>query len=126
LLLAVALAALSGCLLISGEQTTLDLGDGGGNLLTTFVSAEGSEERTLEVGSPDAELQLIAVVEVDSGDLELTVLQPDGAVAFTVRARPATQVTRSGPVLADDAGRVRYRVRAQGASDGSYQIFVQP
>jgi hypothetical protein len=127
-LLAAALAAcaLSGCLLISGEATTLDVVDGGGNVLTSFVSAEGSEERTLDTGAPGAELQVIAVVEVKTGDLELAVLQPDGSVAFAVSARPATQITRSGAIRADDQGRVRYRVRAQGARDGTYQIFVQP
>lgn len=119
------LAALSGCLLISGEATTIDLVEGGGNVLTTFVSAEGGEERTLETGRPGAELQVIAVVEVDTGDLQLALLQPDGAVAFAVSARPAVQVTRSGTVRADDEGRVRYRVSATSARDGMYQLFVQ-
>jgi hypothetical protein len=117
---------LSGCILMSGEATTIDLQEGGGNLLTTFVSAEGAEERVIDVGTPGAELQVIAVVEVDSGDLELTVLQPDGEVSFALAARPAVQVTRSGAVTADAEGRVRYRVRAQGARDGSYQLFLQP
>lgn len=125
-LCALALCALTGCLLISGEQTTLDLADGGGNLLTTFVSAEGSEERTVETGSPDAEVQVIAVVELQSGDLELAVLQPDGAVAFAIGARPATQITRSATVRTDAEGRLHFRVQAQGARDGQYQIFVQP
>jgi hypothetical protein len=125
-LLWVLLSALTGCLLISGEQTTLDLADGGGNLLTTFVSAEGSEERVVETGRPDAELQVIAVVEVASGDLQLSLLQPDGAVAFAVGARPATQVTRSAGVRTDAEGRLRFRVQAQGARDGQYQLFVQP
>ena len=121
-----AVVALSGCLLISGESTTIDLLEGGGNVLTTFVSAEGDEERVLEVGTPGAEVQVIAVVEVEAGDLELALLQPDGALAFALAARPATQVTRSGSVRADAEGRVRYRVRAEGARDGSYQLFVQP
>ena len=69
---------------------------------------------------------MIAVVEVDSGDLELSLIEPDGALAFGLSARPATQVTRSGAVSADAEGLVRYRVRAQGARDGSYQLFVQP
>lgn len=117
---------LSGCLLISGEQTTLDLASEGGNVLTTFVSAEGNEVRSIDTGAPGAEFQVITVVEVDSGDLELALIQPDGAVAYAISARPATQVTRSGPVRADDEGRIRFRVAAQGARDGTYQIFVQP
>lgn len=125
---AVALAALAlaGCLLISGEQTTIDLAEAGGNVLTTFVSAEGAEERVVDTGLPDAEVQVIAVLEVGSGDLQVVLLQPDGAVAFAVAARPATQVTRSGPVRTDAEGRVRFRVEARSARDGTYQVFVQP
>lgn len=118
--------ALSGCLLISGEATTVDLQAGSGNLLTTFVGAEGREERTVEVGSPGAEVQVIAIVGVESGDLELAVVAPDGSVAFAVAARPDAQVTRSGSVLADETGSVRYTVSARGARNGSYQLFVQP
>lgn len=126
LLLVCAVAALSGCLLVSGEETALDLVEGGGNVLTTFVSAEGSEVRSFETGAPGAEVQVIAVVEVNSGDLQLALLQPDGGVAFAVSARPNTQVTRSGAVRADDEGRVRYRVAATAARDGTFQVFVQP
>jgi hypothetical protein len=124
-LLAALLAALAGCVLVSGEETTIDLVEGGGNVLTTFVSAEGAEVRSLETGAPGAELQVIAVVEVETGDLQLELIQPDGAVAFVVSARPNTQITRSGGVRADDEGRVRYRVSATGARDGAFQIFVQ-
>jgi hypothetical protein len=122
----VLVVSLSGCLLISGETTTIDLLEGGGNVLTSFVSAEGREERMIDVGVPNAELRVIAVVEVESGDLELALLQPDGSVAFALAARPATQVTRSGAVRADEAGLIRLRVRASGARDGTYQLFVQP
>lgn len=121
-----ALAALSGCLLISGEATTIDLAGGGGNVLTSFVSAEGSEQRTIDIGAPDVEVQVIAVVDVGSGDLQLSLLQPDGSVAFAVSARPGIQVTRSGAVRTDEDGRVHYRVGATGARDGTYQLFVQP
>jgi hypothetical protein len=126
LLPAFAAVALSGCLLISGEQTSLDLAEGGGNVLTTFVSAEGGEVRAIETGAPGAELQVIAVVEAVSGDLQLSLIDADGSVAFTVAARPAVQVTRSGGVRADEQGLVRYRVQAQGARDGMFQLFVQP
>lgn len=126
LLFALAVAALSGCMLVSGEETTLDLFAGGGNVLTTFVSAEGGEVRSFETNTPGAEVQVIAVVEVNSGDLQLSLLQPDGGVAFAVSARPNVQVTRSGTVRADEEGRVRYRVAATAARDGSFQVFVQP
>lgn len=126
MLLVIAVLALTGCILISGETTTVDLVAGGGNLSTTFVSAEGETERILELGQPDLELQVIAMVEVTSGDLELALLQPDGAVAFVVASRPDTQVTRSGWVRTDAAGRLRYRVSARGARDGAFQLFVAP
>lgn len=125
-LCALLVGGLSGCLLISGEATTIDLVEGGGNLLTTFVSAEGDEFRTVETGLPDAEVQVIAVVEVVSGDLQLAVVEPDGAVAFVVAARPATPVTRSGGVRTDANGRIRYRITAQDARDGVYQLLIQP
>lgn len=126
LLLILVALALTGCMLISGETTTIDLAAGGGNLSTTFVSAEGEAERVLELDQPALELQVIAMVEVASGDLELALLQPDGAVAFVVASRPDTQVTRSGWVRADAAGRLRYRVSARGARDGALQLFVAP
>lgn len=126
LLLALLALALAGCMLISGETTTVDLVAGSGNLSTTFVSAEGETERALELGQPELELQVIAMVAVASGDLELALLQPDGAVAFVVASRPDTQVTRSGRVRADAAGRLRYRVSARGARDGAVQLFVAP
>lgn len=126
LLLALLGLICSGCMLMSGQETTIDVADGTGNVLTRFVSAEGGEEALIDVGLPAAEVQVIAIVGVDSGDLELTLLQPDGAAAFTVASRPDTEVTRSGGVRTDEEGRLRYRVSARGARDGSYQIFVQP
>lgn len=117
---------LAGCLLISGEQTTIDLQVGAGNLSTTFVSAEGSEERTVQVSDGPSEIQVIALIAVESGDLQIDLLQPDGALAFAVAGRPDAQVTRSSQVRSDDSGRVRYRVTARGARNGAYQLFFQP
>lgn len=117
---------LAGCLLISGEQTTIDLQAGTGNLSTTFVSAEGSDERTVQVADGPVELQVIAIVAVESGDLQIDLLQPDGALAFAVAGRPDAQVTRSSQVRSDDSGLVRYRVAARGARNGAYQLFFQP
>ncbi|WP_254150850.1 hypothetical protein [Candidatus Chloroploca mongolica] len=122
----VALLLLTGCLLISGETTMIDLQDGSGNLLTTFVGAEGQQERTLDVGLPATELQVIVIVGVESGDLTLSLLQPEGSVVFAVAARPDLQVTRSGSVRTNERGQLRYTVNAAAARNGSYQIFVQP
>ncbi|PDW01258.1 hypothetical protein [Candidatus Chloroploca asiatica] len=123
---AIALLLLTGCLLISGETTMIDLQDGSGNLLTTFVGAEGQQERILDVGLPATELQVIVIVGVESGDLALSLLQPEGSVVFTVAARPDLQVTRSGSVRTNERGQLRYTVNAAAARNGSYQIFVQP
>jgi hypothetical protein len=117
---------LSGCLLISGERTTIDLLDGTGNVSTLFVSAEGSEERAVQVGTGADELQVIAIIGIESGDLQIDLLQPDGSVAFAVAGRPDAQITRSSLVRSDDTGQVRYRVLARGARNGEYQIFFQP
>ncbi len=125
LLLLATILLLAGCLQISGEITTIDLGPDGGNVSTSFVGAEGSAERTLALDRPGVAAQVIVMVEVRSGDLEVSLLQPDGAVAFVTASRPGAQVTRSGVVRADEAGRIRYRVSARGARDGAFQVFVQ-
>ncbi len=117
---------LSGCLLLSGEETTIDLLDQSGNLSTTFVSGEGSEERLLRVSDGSTTVQVIVMVSVESGDLQIELLQPDGAVVFVVAAQPDSQLTRSSWVRSDGQGQIRYRVSARGARNGSYQIFVQP
>jgi hypothetical protein len=124
--LGLAMLTLSGCLLVSGEATTIDLQEGAGNLLTSFVGAEGRTERVVDLGVPEAEVRVIAILGVESGDLELALIQPDGTVAFVVAARPDAEVTRSGAVRADAAGQVRYRLSARGARNGSLQLFVQP
>jgi hypothetical protein len=117
---------LGGCLLVSGEQTTIDLLAGTGNVSTSFVSAEGGEERTVKVGEGAVALQAITIISLESGDLQIDLLQPDGSVAFAVSGRPDAQVTRSGPVRSDASGLVRYRVAARGARRGTYQIFFSP
>lgn len=126
LLIALLVPALAGCALMSGEETTIDLQGGTGNLSTAFVGAEGSEERTVQVSDGPAELQVIAILSVASGDLQIDLVQPDGALAFAVAARPDAQVTRSGLVRTDEAGQIRYRVSARGARDGAFQLFFQP
>jgi hypothetical protein len=126
LALGLLLLGLSGCLLISGEATALDLQAGAGNLLTNFVGAEGSAERTVQLETPSSEVRVIALVGVESGDLELSLIQSDGSVAFVVTARPDAEVTRSGIVRTDASGQLRYRLSARGARNGSIQLFVQP
>ena len=117
--------ALSGCLLMSGAQPSEDVAPGGGNLSNSFVSAEGSELRTLDIGGDVREVQVIAIVSVEMGDLNVDLLKPDGSVVFTVGSKPGEQVTRSGRVPLDDQGRLNYQIHAVGARNGSYQILFQ-
>ncbi len=112
-------------MLISGEASVADTQGNGGNISTSFVSAEGQEERTFSVADGPVTVQVIAIVAVESGDLQLDILQPDGALVFSIAGRPDNQITRSGQVQADEQGQVRYRVVARGARNGSYQLFFQ-
>jgi hypothetical protein len=118
--------ALSGCLMASGEALTIDQQGGAGNLSAEFVSAEGLEERFLQATEGSSELQVIVIASVETGDLGIDLLNPNGSVVFSVVARPGTQVTRSGLVPTDNQGRLRYRLNAFGARGGAYQILFQP
>jgi hypothetical protein len=116
---------LSGCLLTSGERPSMDALPDGGNVSTTFVGATGNAERTIETGASGAIMNAIVIVQAERGELRIELLNPDGNVAFSVQARPDEQVTRRGDVLTDDQGRLRYRVSAQGARNGGYQVLYQ-
>jgi hypothetical protein len=116
---------LSGCLLTSGERPSMDALPDGGNVSTTFIGATGSAERTVETGVNGATMNAIVIVQAERGELRLELLNPDGNVAFSVQARPDEQVTRRGDVLTDEQGRLRYRVIAQGARNGGYQVLYQ-
>ncbi|PDW04633.1 hypothetical protein [Candidatus Viridilinea mediisalina] len=126
MLITLMLFSLTGCLLVSGEATALDVQEGAGNLLTRFVGAEGRGERSIALGLPATAVHVIAIVGVESGDLELSFVEPDGAVAFVVAAHPGVEVTHSGVVYTDEAGMLRYRLNAYGARNGNIQLFVQP
>lgn len=116
---------LTGCLLTSGERPSMDALPDGGNVSTTFVGATGNAERTVETGASGATMNAIVIVQAERGELRLELLNPDGNVAFAVQARPDEQVTRRGDVLTDAQGRLRYRVIAQGARNGGYQVLYQ-
>lgn len=117
---------LAGCLLISGEQTTISQQAGAANILTTFVSAEGSDEYQIPALPANTEVQAIVMVAVESGDLEIALIQPDGSVSFVLAARPGSQVTRSGPLRSDEQGHIRYRITARNARNGEIQMFLLP
>jgi hypothetical protein len=116
----------SGCLLLSGEQTLVDAQPAGGNFSTTFVSAEGGAERTIQTGAGPTTLNVIAALRVQQGELRLEMLSPDGAVALAIQGRPDEQVTKIGKVPTDNEGNLHYRIVARGARNGSIEVLYQP
>ncbi|MBK9713929.1 MAG: hypothetical protein IPO81_21900 [Kouleothrix sp.] len=117
---------LSGCMLISGGRASSDALPEGGNISSTFVGAEGLQEQTIDTGAAGAALSATVFVQAERGELQVELINPDGSVAFAVKGRPDEQVARSGNVLTDDRGRLRYRVIARGARNGGYQVLYQP
>jgi hypothetical protein len=117
---------LSGCLLTSGEQISADAQPTGGNFNTTFVSAEGGAERTIQTGAGPATLNVIAAVRVQQGELRLEMLGPDGAVTLAIQGRPDEQVTKIGKVPTDNEGNLHYRIIARGARNGNIEVLYQP
>jgi hypothetical protein len=112
-------------MLTSGERSSQDAGGAAGNRATSFVSAEGDELRTIDVGEPGVPLRVIVIVEAEQGQLQVDVLDADGSVALSAQSRPDEQVTRSGGISANDSGALSYRVSARGARGGGYQILYQ-
>ncbi len=110
---------------MSGEQTSVDLLQDSGNLSTSFVSAEGEAVRTLKVAEDARLMQVVVIVEVESGDLRLELLRPDGTVEFVAEGRPGNQVTRTSEIQTDEQGYMHYRVSARAARNGSYQLLFQ-
>jgi hypothetical protein len=122
---AVILFFLQACMLASGERTSTDVRPDAGNVTYTFLGAEGSEVYTVPLGDGGALLQVIAILELQQGEMRLELLNAGGSVAFAVQSRPGDQVSRSGMVRLDENGVLRYRVVARGARDGGYQILYQ-
>ncbi|MBC8161031.1 MAG: hypothetical protein H7Z42_07410 [Roseiflexaceae bacterium] len=116
--------ALSGCMLVSGELSSADTPAQGGNVSTSFVSAEGAETRVLATGEA-GELDVITIVSADQGTLTVELLDPAGSVIYAVSSRPSEPVTKTGRVPTDANGQLRYRVSATTARNGSFQILYQ-
>ena len=116
---------LQACMLTSGERASIDVRPDAGNVTRTFLGTEGSEVYTVPLGDGGALLQVIAILELQQGEMRLELLNAGGSVAFAVQSRPGDQVSRSGMVRLDENGVLRYRVTARGARDGSYQILYQ-
>lgn len=124
-LCALLMLLLQGCMLMSGTLSTTDTQPTGGNLNTTFVSAEGTREVWFPTGAPAARLNVISWVRVQQGELRIELLNPDGAVAIAIQGRPDEQITRVGEVTTDNEGNLRYRVTARGARNGGYEVLYQ-
>ncbi|MGQ9829297.1 MAG: hypothetical protein ACUVSW_15675 [Roseiflexus sp.] len=122
---AVALLFLQACMLVSGEQASVDVRTDAGNVTRTFLGAEGSTEHAVHIGDGGSFLQVIVILELQQGEMHLEMLNAGGSVAFVVQSRPGDQVSRSGMVRLDENGMLRYRVFARGARDGGYQILYR-
>jgi len=109
---------------MSGGATSTDTQAAAGNVSASFVSAEGQDERTLDVGE-QSQLSVIAILSVAQGELRVDILDPNGSVVLSVQGRPNEQVTKLGTVQTDANGELHYRVMAQGARNGSYQVLYQ-
>ena len=116
---------LGGCMLMSGGRSSSDTLPDGGNVSANFVGADGTQEQTVDTGAIDAAFNTIVIVQAERGELQVELLNGDGSLAFAVRGRPDEAVTRSGSVTTDRQGRLRYRVSATGARNGSYQVLYQ-
>jgi hypothetical protein len=112
-------------MLASGERTSADLQPEAGNVVSSFLSADGVAERELAIGEGPTRLDVIVIVEAAQGELRLDLFDPDGAPAMVVESRPNESVTATGAVVIDAQGVLRYRVTTRGARGGSYQILYQ-
>jgi hypothetical protein len=111
-------------MLVAGREQTLRVDEQRGELRVGFVSAEGSDERLLEAGAPGT-LDVLASARVERGDLRLEVLRPDGTLALRVVANADGSLVGTGMVSTDEQGRLRYRVYARNARDGSYGLTFE-
>lgn len=122
---ALLLLSLSGCFLIAGPTQSADSTAEGGNVYVGFVSAEGSETRTVPTTFAGQPLRVTVIAQNQRGQLRIEVLDPNGAVVFAVEGT-AEERWSQGEVATNAAGEFRYRVRATGAQRGSFTILYEP
>lgn len=122
--LVVLLLGVAGCYLASGERTTLLPADsfGRGEVSGRLVSADGSTTREIEVGPANVAVAVELTVEVERGELTLEILSPEGTPVLAAAARYGRAGRTEGVVRTDEAGRLRYRLSAREAGNGSYAI----
>lgn len=78
-LLLLCLPWLTGCLLMSGPRETSDRVAEGGNVKVEFVSADGSEVRTIQGADGPATLAVTVFAQAEHGQLRIEVLDPQGS-----------------------------------------------
>ncbi len=124
-LLLLCLPWLTGCLLMSGPRETSDRVAEGGNVKVEFVSADGSEVRTIQGADGPATLAVTVFAQAEHGQLRIEVLDPQGSQTLVLEGIPS-QAVGQATVQTDAQGRFRYRVIATGAQRGGYEILFQP
>lgn len=123
--LVLALPLLTGCLLMSGAQQSSDRSTDGGNVSVQFVSADGTEVRQEPAADGPTDLLVTVFARAERGQLRIEVLDPQGSAMVIVEGTPEEQVAR-GTVPTDQAGNLRFRIKATGAHLGGFQILYQP
>lgn len=117
--------ALSGCFLISGPVESADSTADGGNVFVGFVSAEGTQTRSVQTNFPGQTLEVIVTAQNRTGQMRIDLLDPQDSVVFQVESQARDQ-TGIGRVRTDATGAFKYRITATGAKNGTFQILYQP
>jgi hypothetical protein len=126
LLLTLALVPLlSGCFLIAGAQQSSDSTPDGGNISVSFVSADGTEIRSVPTGFMAQPLDVTVSARTNTGQFRIEILGPQDDAVLVLDAQPGEQYKRD-TVMTDASGAFRYRIRATGAQNGEFQILYQP
>ncbi len=118
-------ALLNGCMLSSGRQISADIQREAGNTRVSFLSAEGEDLVSLPVSTGFTNYEVISIVTVESGELQLDVYDGSGVAAISIQGRPSQQVTRSAKLVTNEQGQLQYRVTARGARNGGFQILYR-
>lgn len=119
------LPLLSGCLLASGARESADRSSDGGNVRVQFVSAEGSETRTIQAADGATQLAVTVFAQAERGQLRIEVLDPQGAQVLVLEGTPEQRVAQA-VVSTDAGGQLRYRIQATGAQRGGFEILYTP
>lgn len=116
---------LTGCFLASGQRSSSDSTPDGGNVYEAFVSADGTQTRSVPTTFNAQPLRVTVSARTDRGQLRIEILDPEDSVVMALDAQPDEQF-RDTVVATNDAGEFRYRIRATGAQNGEFLILYQP